>query len=294
MGPRFALFLTAATLVFATAASAEDKVVNVYNWSDYIDDDVLDGFHQGDRHQGRLRRLRQQRHPRNQAARRRFRLRHRRADRFQHGPRRSRPACSRSSTSRSCPNLVHMWPLIMKRLADIRSRQRVRRQLHVGHDRPRLQRRQGQGAHSATRRSIPGRCSSIPNTPPSSPIAASMSSTRRTTCSRAALAYLGLTPELEGSGRYRQGRRSSCRRSAPTSRSSIRPNTSTRSPTAISAWRVGYSGDVFQARDRAAEADNGVTVDYIIPKEGALMWFDDGDSRATRRTRTRPTSSSTS
>ena len=37
---------------------------------------------------------------------------------------------------------------------------------------------------------------------------------------------------------------------------------------------VGWSGDVFQARDRAAEADNGVTVGYAIPKEGALMWFD--------------------
>jgi len=37
---------------------------------------------------------------------------------------------------------------------------------------------------------------------------------------------------------------------------------------------VGWSGDVLQARDRAAEADSGVTVDYIIPKEGALMWFD--------------------
>jgi putrescine transport system substrate-binding protein len=37
---------------------------------------------------------------------------------------------------------------------------------------------------------------------------------------------------------------------------------------------VGYSGDVLQARDRAAEADNGVTVDYSIPKEGALMWLD--------------------
>jgi putrescine transport system substrate-binding protein len=37
---------------------------------------------------------------------------------------------------------------------------------------------------------------------------------------------------------------------------------------------VGWSGDVLQARDRAAEADAGVTVGYIIPKEGALMWFD--------------------
>jgi putrescine transport system substrate-binding protein len=37
---------------------------------------------------------------------------------------------------------------------------------------------------------------------------------------------------------------------------------------------MGYSGDVFQARDRAAEADAGVTVEYAIPKEGAEMWFD--------------------
>ncbi len=37
---------------------------------------------------------------------------------------------------------------------------------------------------------------------------------------------------------------------------------------------VGWSGDVLQARDRAAEADNGVEINYSIPKEGALMWFD--------------------
>ena len=36
----------------------------------------------------------------------------------------------------------------------------------------------------------------------------------------------------------------------------------------------GWSGDVLQARDRAAEADNGVEVVYNAPKEGALMWFD--------------------
>ncbi|HSF94697.1 MAG TPA: polyamine ABC transporter substrate-binding protein [Thermohalobaculum sp.] len=37
---------------------------------------------------------------------------------------------------------------------------------------------------------------------------------------------------------------------------------------------VGWSGDILQARDRAAEADNNVVVEYAIPKEGALMWFD--------------------
>ena len=37
---------------------------------------------------------------------------------------------------------------------------------------------------------------------------------------------------------------------------------------------VGWSGDVLQARDRADEADNGVEIAYHAPKEGALMWFD--------------------
>ncbi len=37
---------------------------------------------------------------------------------------------------------------------------------------------------------------------------------------------------------------------------------------------LGWSGDILQARDRADEADNGVTVDYRIPKEGAQVWFD--------------------
>jgi putrescine transport system substrate-binding protein len=37
---------------------------------------------------------------------------------------------------------------------------------------------------------------------------------------------------------------------------------------------IGWSGDILQARDRASEADQGVVIDYIVPKEGAEMWFD--------------------
>jgi putrescine transport system substrate-binding protein len=36
----------------------------------------------------------------------------------------------------------------------------------------------------------------------------------------------------------------------------------------------GWSGDILQARDRAFEADNGVEIAYNAPIEGALMWFD--------------------
>ena len=36
----------------------------------------------------------------------------------------------------------------------------------------------------------------------------------------------------------------------------------------------GWSGDILQARDRAAEADNGVDIAYNAAREGSLMWFD--------------------
>jgi len=36
----------------------------------------------------------------------------------------------------------------------------------------------------------------------------------------------------------------------------------------------GYSGDLLQARDRAAEANNGVEVAYVVPSEGAVVWTD--------------------
>ena len=43
---------------------------------------------------------------------------------------------------------------------------------------------------------------------------------------------------------------------------------------ARSAWRMGWSGDVLLARDRAEEAGKGLTIKYNIPKEGAVMFFD--------------------
>lgn len=37
---------------------------------------------------------------------------------------------------------------------------------------------------------------------------------------------------------------------------------------------IGWSGDVFQAMARAEEAENGVEIGYYIPSEGTAMWSD--------------------
>ena len=89
----------------------------------------------------------------------------------------------------------------------------------------------------------------------------------------AALKYLGLDPDSKDTGEIEQ---------AGELLKSIRPFIQKyHSSEYINALAngdiclaVGWSGDVLQARDRAAEAGNGVTVEYSIPKEGAQMWFD--------------------
>jgi putrescine transport system substrate-binding protein len=37
---------------------------------------------------------------------------------------------------------------------------------------------------------------------------------------------------------------------------------------------IGWSGDILQARDRAEEAGRGTKIAYSIPKEGTIVWFD--------------------
>ncbi|MBN9031053.1 MAG: spermidine/putrescine ABC transporter substrate-binding protein PotF [Rhizobiales bacterium 63-7] len=62
----------------------------------------------------------------------------------------------------------------------------------------------------------------------------------------------------------------------------IRPNVKTFNSSAYidelangdSCISIGWSGDVLQAKNRAVEAKNGVNVNFVIPKEGTYMWFD--------------------
>ncbi|GAA4651749.1 putrescine-binding protein SpuD [Kistimonas scapharcae] len=89
----------------------------------------------------------------------------------------------------------------------------------------------------------------------------------------AALKYLGLNPNSTDKGDYKQ---------AEALLQKIRPHItyfhSSKFITDLAngdiCVAVGWSGDILQAADRADEAENGVAVEYVIPKEGAGMWFD--------------------
>lgn len=89
----------------------------------------------------------------------------------------------------------------------------------------------------------------------------------------AALRYLGLNPDSKAEGDLRK---------AADLLAKIKPHIqkfhSSEYITALAngdiCLAVGYSGDVLQAKKRAAEAKNGVEIGYAIPREGALMWFD--------------------
>ncbi len=89
----------------------------------------------------------------------------------------------------------------------------------------------------------------------------------------AALNYLGLDPRSTDQDEIHQARdmMMSVRDTVQKFHSSENINALANGDICVA---IGFSGDMLIARDRAAEANNGVNVEYIIPGEGALMWFD--------------------
>jgi len=89
----------------------------------------------------------------------------------------------------------------------------------------------------------------------------------------AVLQYLGLDPNSTNPDDYKK---------AEAKLLAVRPYIryfhSSKYITDLSAGNIcvaaGFSGDVFQARNRAKEAKNGVNVAYAVPKEGGNLWFD--------------------
>ncbi|WP_122414397.1 polyamine ABC transporter substrate-binding protein [Pseudomonas viridiflava] len=87
------------------------------------------------------------------------------------------------------------------------------------------------------------------------------------------LNYLGLEPHSENPADYSK---------AQTVLNSVRPYIRDFSSSQYIAdladgkicVAVGYSGDISQAQEKAEKAGNKVTINYVVPKEGAPMWFD--------------------
>jgi putrescine transport system substrate-binding protein len=89
----------------------------------------------------------------------------------------------------------------------------------------------------------------------------------------AALHYLGLDPNTTNEADYQKAADlvAAVRPSVRKFHSSEYINALT---TGEICFAVGFSGDIKQAQKRAAEAKNGVEIAYAIPKEGAQLWFD--------------------
>ena len=251
-------------------------------------------LHQGDRHQGRLRRLRFQRDPGDQAARRRLRLRRRRADRPQFLARQIQAGVFQKLDKSKLPE----------------PRQ------HVGRDR-----RSGSQTYDPGNEysinymwgttgigynvdKIKERCPTRRSTP------GTMSSSRRSSSKLAdcGVYVLDAPDDMHPGGaelsrprsrtrrtrpRLAQGRGALLKRSGRISASSTPPNTSTRWPMATSAWPSAIRATCSRRATARPKPTNGVESTMSIPKEGAEMWFDSLPSRPTRRIPTRRTTSST-
>jgi putrescine transport system substrate-binding protein len=87
------------------------------------------------------------------------------------------------------------------------------------------------------------------------------------------LRYLGLNPDSKNAADYQKAADALLK-----IRSNIKKFHSSEYINALAngdiCLAIGYSGDVLQAKKRADDAKNGVEIAYAIPKEGALMWFD--------------------
>jgi len=156
---------------------------------------------------------------------------------------------------------------------DLRSRQQLRRQLHVGHHRYRLQRHHG-AENARTRFKDRQLGHRVQAGEPSQ-----VQGLRHP--------HAGFRRRYLAGGVKLSGYRSELDKQADLEKaadlvSKIRPYVrkfhSSEYLGALASGEicfvVGWSGDVMQARSRAAEAKTGVEIGYTIPKEGAQMFFD--------------------
>ena len=139
----------------ATAADAQERVVNVYNWSDYIDPKVLESF---TKETGI--KVIYDTYDNNEIVETKLLAGKSGYDIVvPSGPflqRLIRAGVFQKLDKAKLPNLANIWPEITQRLAVFDPGNQYARQLHVGHDRHRRQRARRCASASATCRSTPG------------------------------------------------------------------------------------------------------------------------------------------
>ena len=265
-----------AAVSLVTAAQAEDKVVNIYNWSDYIDDSILadftketgikvvyDIFDSNETLETKL-----------LAGGTGYDVVVPTADFLQ---RQIEAGVFQKLDKSKLPNLSNMWDMVMQRIATYDPGNRICHRLHVGHQRHRLQRRQGE-ADPRHRRAADLDVIFDPKVAAKFKDCGIYMLDAPKDVIPTALAYLGLDPNSTKPEDFKK---------AETLLTSIRPFVrkfhSSEYINALANGDIciafGYSGDIFQARDRAAEAKNGVDGRLFDPVAGrADVVRRDGDS----------------
>ena len=267
-----ALALGAMLLTTAAALAQEEKVLNLYNWSDYRADDTLTNF---TKETGI--KVVEANYDSNEMLEGKLVAGHSGYDVvvpsgffLQHQiPIKPLPEARQVEA----PQPRQHGPGDHEGDRSLRSGQPVRRRLHVGHHRARLQRRPDQEARCRTRRSTAGTCCSSRRTPPSSSDCGITVLDAPSEVVAIALNYLGLDPNSEKPEDLKK---------AEDLLTSIKPYVRKFDCSGYiddlangdACLSLGYSGDVYIAKHRAEDAKKGVNIAYVIPKEGTIEWFD--------------------
>lgn len=269
---RFCSLAAAMTMAMATHASAEDKVVNVYNWSDYIDETVLDDF---TKETGI--KVVYDVYDNNDIVETKLLAGNSGYDIVvpsdSNMARQVQAGTLLKLDKSKLPNLVHVWPLIAKRLeaydpGNQYSVDYMWGTTGLGINVDKVRERLGPDAALNTWDLLL-----------KPEVAAKLADCGIHVVDAAedvvqsTLAYMGRNPDskdtndIEAAGEVLKKVRPSIQKFESSEYIDALANGDI-------CLALGYSGDVLQARDRASEAGNGVNVDYVIPKEGAQMWFD--------------------
>lgn len=273
MAVRFQFVLAAAAIGFATSAGAAGKVVNVYNWSDYVDESVLADF---TKETGI--KVVYDTYDNNDVVETKLMTGGSGYDIVvptdSNMAREIKAGALQKLDKSKIPNLKNMWPLVTQKLEtyDPGNQYAVDYMwgtTGLGYNIDKVKQR-------------------LPNAPldswallfdPANAAKLKDCGIRVLDASedvyQSALAYLGLKPDSKDQADIDK---------AAALLKSIRPyiqkfdssNYINSLANGDICLALGYSGDILQARDRAAAAKSKtkVNVGYIIPKEGALMWFD--------------------